>query len=145
MYNYRNTTKGLIEMKTCTSCGVLNKDDSRFCSACGGGSFAPVEGAVQPAQPQQLHPAYRKPPFSGFDLMSVLGFVASLVGLFQISLILEPIAAVTSILGFLKGQRNKGLAAAGFIISIIGLLIRLFMTLYKNGVIPKWLITGAFD
>ena len=133
-------------MKTCISCGVVNKDENRFCSACGGSSFSPAEETAQPIQPvQQIHPAYRKLPFTGFDLMSVLGFVASLVGLFQISLILEPIAAVTSILGFLKGQRNKGLAAAGFIISIIGLLIRLFMTLYKNGVIPKWLITGAFD
>ena len=135
-------------MKTCTSCGVLNKDDSRFCSACGGGSFAPVEGAVQPVQPvqpQQLRPTYHKPPFTGFDLMSVLGFVASLVGLFQISLILEPIAAVTSILGFIKGQRNKGLAAAGVIISVIGLIVRLFMTLYHNNLIPKWLMAGAFD
>ena len=133
-------------MKTCISCGVVNKDENRFCSACGGSSFAPVEETAQPIQPiQQPHPAYRKPPFTGFDLMSVLGFVASLVGLFQISLILEPIAAVTSILGFLKGQRNKGLAAAGFIISIIGLLIRLFMTLYKNGLTPKWLMAGAFE
>ena len=131
-------------MKTCTSCGVLNKDDSRFCSACGGGSFAPVEETAQTVI-RQPHPAYRKPPFSGFDLMSVLGFVASLVGLFQISLILEPIAAVTSILGFIKGQRNKGLAAAGVIISVIGLIVRLFMTLYHNNLIPKWLMAGAFD
>lgn len=132
-------------MKTCTSCGAVNKDENRFCSACGGSSFAPVEETAQPVQPQQLHPAYRKLPFTGFDLLAVLGFVASLVGLFQISLILEPLAAVTSILGFIKGQRNKGLAAAGVIISVIGLIVRLFMTLYKNGVIPKWLITGAFD
>lgn len=130
-------------MKICISCGVVNKDENRFCSACGGSSFAPAEETAQPIQ--QIHPAYRKLPFTGFDLLAVLGFVASLVGLFQISLILEPLAAVTSILGFIKGQRNKALAAAGVIISVIGLIVRLFMTLYKNGVIPKWLITGAFD
>ncbi|MGN0657624.1 MAG: hypothetical protein ACI4KR_12630 [Ruminiclostridium sp.] len=132
-------------MKTCTSCGVVNKDENRFCSACGGSSFAPVEETAQQVQQPQLHPAHIKPPFTGFDLMSVLGFVASLVGLFQISLILEPLAAITSILGFIKGQRNKGLAAAGFIISVIGLIIRLFMTLYHNNLIPKWLMAGAFE
>lgn len=128
-------------MKKCTVCGKENRDENTFCSECGNNTFEPT--AVQPVYTAPVQA--EKPEFTKFDLMSILGFVSSLVGIFYIGLILEPLAAITTIVGFVKGKRNRGLAAAGFVIAVIALLVRLFYTLYVNGVIPKWLISGSFD
>ena len=126
-------------MKKCTNCGKIINDEYGFCSGCGASSFVPAE---QPAAPA---PVPVKKDFTKFDLLTVLGFVASIVGFFQLALILEPIALVSALLGFLKGKRSKGLAVAGFVISVIALLIKLFETLYKNGIVPSWLVAGTID
>lgn len=142
----------VITMKFCKSCGAENKDDSRFCSNCRGAEFDlgdPRVLAPPPPPPPvlgqpPLFPA-AKPEFTRYDLLTIFGFVAAIVGLFQISLILEPLALFTSIMGFARGKRYRGLAVAGVVIAGIGLLLRLFMALYANGVIPRWIITGTFD
>lgn len=129
-------------MKICTNCGSQCMDDSSFCTSCGSQMFAQYpESTQQPVQP--LPQPRVKPDFTVFDLMTIFGFVASLVGLFQIGLILEPLALLSTIAGFAKGKRCRGLAIAGFVIAAIGLLVRLFETLYRNNVIPQWLISGA--
>lgn len=136
-------------MKICKSCGAANRDDSHFCSSCGAAEFDTVpDPAPLPPPPVTVHntPVYqiRRPEFTPYDLSTIFGFVAAIVGLFQISLILEPLALLTSIIGFAHGKRFRGLAIAGIVIAGIGLLLRLFWTLYQNGVIPQWVITGTF-
>lgn len=138
-------------MKICKSCGASNRDDSRFCSSCGFAELDPVPASALPPVPPPavVHtpPIFPipKPEFTRYDLSTIFGFVASIVGLFQISLILEPLALLTSILGFARGKRYRGLAIAGVVIAGIGLLLRFFWTLYNNGVIPQWVITGTFE
>ncbi len=129
-------------MKVCTKCGALNKDENNFCNSCGAAEFTPAPAdTVMPAVPQQK----QKKDFTVYDLLTIFGFVASIVGTFTIALILEPLALATAIMGFAKGKRYRGLAVAAVVIAAIGLLIRLFVTLHKNGVIPEWIITGAFE
>lgn len=132
--------KGIKAMKICTNCGSQCMDDSSFCTSCGSQTFAQYSENVQPAPLPQPRV---KAEFTIFDLMTIFGFVASLVGLVQIGLILEPLALFSAILGFARGKRCRGLAIAGFVIAAIGLLVRLFDTLYRNNIIPQWLIIGA--
>lgn len=140
-------------MKICRSCGAENRDDSRFCSSCGGAEFELGEPRVLAPPPPpppvlgQSVPIFqmKKPEFTRYDLSTIFGFVAAIVGLFHISLILEPLALATSLLGFARGRRYRGLAVAGVVIAGIGLLLRLFTALYANGLIPHWIITGTFD
>lgn len=131
-------------MKICSNCGSQCMDDSRFCTSCGSAEFVQYAESTQPVQPAPLPHPYTKPEFTMFELLTIFGFVASLVGLFQIGLILEPLALLSSVSGFVKGKRCRGLAIAGFVIAAIGLLVRLFDTLYRNDIIPHWLLSGAF-
>ncbi|MCR4779572.1 MAG: zinc ribbon domain-containing protein [Ruminiclostridium sp.] len=147
-------------MKKCINCGKENRNENQFCSTCGGTSFeAPYstdEPAAVPPPLQTPPPAYQTPPvmmgppptvkkpFTLFDVLTILGFVSSLVGLVQIWVVLEPLALASSVLGFFKGNRSKGLAAAGTVIAVIAFIIRLFMTLYNNNIIGRWAIEGAF-
>ena len=88
---------------------------------------------------------YNKPDFTWYDVMTIFSFVASIIGCFVIGLILDPLALAAGIAGFAKGKRNRALAIAAIVIAAIFLLIRLFITLHDNGIIPEWVITGAFD
>ena len=130
-------------MRRCTKCGCINEDGSVFCAQCGGREFedvmndAPVNNAPMNTPPQ------KKSEITKYLIFTIFGFTASLVGLFWISLILEPLAVISASIGFLKEKRYRALAIAGFTIALIGLLIRLFVTLYDNGLIPQWLIKGV--
>ena len=136
-------------MKNCKNCGAINKDDNNFCNSCGSREFTePVQGAVPPVPPAPMPapmPIYKKPEFTWYDVFTIFSFVASIIGCFVISLILDPLALAAGIAGFARGKRNRGLAIAAIVIAAISLLIRLFLALYDNGVIPKWLITGTLD
>lgn len=144
-------------MKKCLNCGKDNRNDNQFCSTCGGTTFEAPYSTDEPAPPpppfQQTPPPppvmmgpppVVKKPFTLFDVLTILGFVSSLVGLFQIWVVLEPLALISAVLGFFKGNRSKGLAAAGIVIAVIAFIIRLFMTLYDNNIIGRWAIEGAF-
>lgn len=134
-------------MKICKKCGTTNKDENNFCNCCGSPEFADAL-YVPPAAPAPA-PApvvvAKKPEFTWFDVFTIFSFVASIIGCFVISLILDPLALASGIAGFARGKRNRGLAIAAIVIAAISLLIRLFLALYDNGVIPKWLITGTLD
>lgn len=155
-------------MKKCLNCGAENKNENTFCSTCGSSAFteitvqetepsqpAPPVPPVPPVPGQQpvppvppppyIRPQPLKKPFGIFDVLTILGFVSSLVGLFSIWVVLEPLAVITSVIGFFKGSRFKGLAAAGIVISVIAFIIILFQTLYDGNIIGKWAIEGALN
>ncbi len=136
-------------MKNCLNCGAVNKDENNFCCGCGSTAFTNpsaenLGSPIRAAAPVQNIPYNNNIP-TKFDLFTIFGFVASIIGAFVIALILEPLALVSAIIGFVKGKRFRGLAIAAIIIAIIALLIRLFVTLHNLGAIPEWLITGAID
>lgn len=146
-YNFtiiKTLRERIFTMKTCVKCKSLNKDDNNFCNACGCSEFvAAPEGAQVPAQPAPAH--VHKKDYTMYDLFTIFGFVSSIIGFFVIALVLEPLSLSASIAGFAKGKRWRGLAIAAIVIAAIGLLIRLFVTLYDIGMIPEWLITGTFE
>ena len=140
-------------MKICIKCGAANKDDNNFCNSCGAPDFRPMPenttnpnaAPVPPMNPPVPPVIRKKPEYTIFDLLTIFGFVASIVGNFVIALILEPLALAAAIAGFAKGKRYRGLAIAAVVIAAIGLLIRFFITLNENGLIPEWLVTGTLD
>ncbi len=141
-------------MKRCINCGAENKDENTFCSICGSQNFSDISNNTPPAMmpppiapppppmPQAPIPPTPKKPFGIFDVLTILGFVSSIVGLWGVGFVLEPIGVIASILGFFKGSRYKGLAAAGMVIAIIAFIIRLFITLYDNNIIGRWAVDG---
>ncbi len=137
-------------MKTCKNCGSVNKDENNFCNSCGSREFNEITAGLPdvppvPAPMPAPVPVFRKPEFTWYDVFTIFSFVASIIGCFVISLILDPLALAAGIAGFAKGKRNRALAIAAIVIAAISLLIRLFIALYDNGVVPKWIITGTFD
>lgn len=138
-------------MKTCIKCGALNKDDNNFCNSCGSPEFRPIaENTTNPnaapvAPMPAVMPIRKKPEYTMFDLFTIFGFVAAIIGNFVIGLVLEPLALASAIAGFARGKRYRGLAIAAIVIAAIGLLIRFFITLHDNGIIPEWMITGTLD
>ena len=140
-------------MKTCIKCGSVNKDDNNFCNSCGSPEFQPMaenttNPNAAPMMPPPVNPVMmpkKKPEYTMFDLFTIFGFVASIIGNFVIALVLEPLALAAAIAGFARGKRYRGLAIAAIVIAAIGLLIRFFITLNDIGLIPEWMITGTLD
>lgn len=119
-----------------------------LCPAAGFSGQAPgVAPSAAPAR--SLLPRLPGPPllprktFTWMDVCTVLGFVASIVGYFYTSIILLPLGLASSIVGF-RGDKTKGLAVAGIVISVIGLLIRLMVVLYENDLLPYWVTSGLW-
>lgn len=155
--------KGML-MKYCKNCGTENNESNQFCFNCQSTDFSPVKEAqaqgtgfappppppmpvpyVQQPMPYIQQPMIpRKKPLKIFDLLAILGFVAALVGMFSTSIILHPLAAIVSIIGFIGDTRFKGLAIAGFVISIVGGIVYTVLSLYQNNMIPGWITNGAF-
>lgn len=152
-------------MKYCKNCGAENNDENQFCFNCRCDSFsdsAPVKNTepqpvtsqpapqpmprpVPPPPPPMPIPQPRmKKPLGVYDLLAILGFVAALVGMFSTSIILHPVSAIASIIGFVGNTRFKGLALAGFVIAIVGGIVFTVISLYENGYIPEWITDGAF-
>lgn len=137
-------------MKNCLNCGAINKDENNFCCGCGSTAFTNpsaenIGSPIRAAAPVPNTHRFNENIPTKFDLFTIFGFVASIIGAFVIALVLEPLALVSAIIGFVKGKRLRGLAIAAIIIAVIALLIRLFVTLHNLGAIPEWLITGALD
>lgn len=149
-------------MYVCPNCGVALQPGAPACPRCG------TPAPSQPAGAQPLPPAFQGPPrafsppppaafpprlpgppvlprktFSWMDVCTVLGFVASIVGYFYTSIILLPLGLVSSLVGF-RGDKTKGLAVAGIVISVIGLLIRLVAVLCDNHLLPYWITNGLW-
>ena len=141
-------------MKYCIHCNSANYDDSAFCAVCGKQEFSGQPAAAQqPAatiqqsaaaaipQPVQLK---EKPRLGIAELFSILGFVASIIGMFCCSIVLHPIAAVSSIFGFVKASRYRALALTGFVVAIVGGIVRIMLAMHDASIIPEWWVDGAF-
>ena len=144
-------------MKYCTNCGAENNEENQFCFNCRCDVFNDFPPAPQPIAPnpmpmpmpspmmyQQPAPKPKKQPLTIFDLFSILGFVAAIVGMFSASIILHPVSAIASIVGFVGHSRFKALAIAGFVIAIVGGIVFTVISLYRAGYIPEWITDGAF-
>lgn len=139
-------------MKYCKNCGAENNDENVFCFNCRSENFnpalaqpiPPVPNGAFPPPMQFVQPPKPKRPLGIFELLTILGFVSSIVGMFSISMILHPLGAVTSIIGFAQGKRFRALAIAGTVISIVGGIVYTVISLYKNGLLPEWITYGAF-
>ncbi len=102
---------------------------------------------MPPYAPVMQQPVYQRPqkkPLTIADLLTILGFVAALVGMFSASVILHPLAAISSLFGFIKGTKFKPLSVAGFVISIVGGLVYIILSLHRSGLLPDWVTFGAF-
>ena len=152
-------------MNLCPHCGASLPPGQPVCPRCGAALPPPPAGPVyaqppafsgrpqgsppQPPQPAAIYPPLPGPPhlprktFTWMDVCTVLGFVASIVGYFYTSIILLPLGLASSIVGF-RGDKTKGLAVAGIVISVIGLLIRLMVGLYENDLLPYWVTSGLW-
>lgn len=134
-------------MKICRNCGSANNNENNFCSRCGSSEFSEATDSIQPAAPAVSEPApayiYKKSDFTWYDVFTIFGFVASVIGCFVITLIIEPFALVGSVWGFSKGKRYKALAVAAIVIASISLFIRLFVTLCNIGALPRWIVAGT--
>lgn len=147
-------------MKYCKNCGTENNESNQFCFNCQSTEFSPVRetpsqgsGFAPPPMTvpyMQPMPYVRQPivqnkkPLKIFDMLAILGFVAALVGMFYASIILHPLSAIVSIIGFIGDTRFKGLAIAGFVIAIVGGVVYIVLSLYHNNMIPGWITYGAF-
>lgn len=107
------------------------------------GAPRPFNAPPPPPQFVPMPPRLKKP-LGIFELLTILGFVCSIVGMFSISMILHPIGAVASIIGFVNGKRFRAIALAGTIISIVGGIIYTVFSLYHNGMLPEWITYGAW-
>ena len=142
-------------MKNCRNCGTANEDGARYCMRCGCPEFAGAPASRDNAVPagaptsQMPGPAYAVPQrpkkqLTVYDMFGLLGFVASLAGMLVASVILHPVAAVSSVVAFRKDTRFKGLAIAGFVVSVVGGVVFAVISLYRAGLIPEWITEGAF-
>lgn len=148
-------------MNICPNCGLANDPAATNCARCG----API--AAQPsAQPYPQPPAHpapcppafvptamppvQQPPillhkkiFTWWDVCTVLGFVSSILGFFFASVALLPLGLITSVLGF-RGDKTRGLAVAGIVISAVGLLIKFMLILNEAAFLPDWFTNGIW-
>lgn len=141
-------------IKQCPSCKAINKPDSDFCNTCGA-DIKDVAAQPMSAPPPPPYNFPQQPPIApGFipssqskiswgDVCTMVGFVASLLGILFFSVILLPLGCVMSIIGF-KSNRTKSIAVAGIVISIVAILIKVGVTLYDYHLIPHWVTSGIF-
>lgn len=132
-------------MKVCRKCGAAISDIAQFCPNCRGSEFdpMPVDNSQGRAVDNNTKPKEKKQ-LNMHDMFCLLGFVASLMGIFAAAIILHPLAAIASFFAFRGDTRFKGLAIAGFVISVVGGVIFILISLYRAGMLPEWLIDGTF-
>ena len=134
-------------MKFCAKCGSQMDDAQRFCPGCGfdmgAGQNTSVSyyngGQDQYYGGQQQSPydyGYMQPGVSSYrktNAMGIVSLICSLVGLFFLGPILEPLAIIFGGVGISQCNKypnlytGKGFAVAGLVIGIIGLVIGLLI------------------
>jgi hypothetical protein len=115
-------------MKLCPLCGHQNKDEDKYCAYCG----TKLEDVAPQAKPQpvvetqptiETQPAKADSnPWVAADTFAIIGFAAAIAGVGALGI---P-SLIFSILG-LKSKRLHGMAVAGLVLSIIGMV---FFTIY---------------
>lgn len=156
-------------MDRCPNCGAECEPGAAVCLKCGAAlpvsPVQPDQPPVQPAAPYypaqppyqpfrpSVPPRVMLPPpqmavppqraFRWMDIFTVLGFVSSVVGYFFASVLLLPLGLVSSIIGF-RSDRNRGLAVAGIVISVVGLLIKVMLILSQAALLPDWFTNGIW-
>ena len=121
--------------KFCTNCGKEIAEGNTVCASCG----TPVEGAVAAAQPTVVvnnnTPTAAKPT----NGLAIAGFVTSLVSGILCCGSISVISLILSIVGAVKakdlGGSGKGMAIAGIVISVIGIII--LMALFSLGIFAE--------
>lgn len=110
--------------KFCINCGKELQDTDRVCSSCG----TPVDGAVQPTTTVVVNNAQPKQT----NGLALAGFIVSLVSTLLCCGSLNIISLILSIIGAVKAKdlngSGKGLAIAGIIISALGLILLILLT-----------------
>ena len=141
-------------MKQCPTCGVYLQDQAAFCPRCGVDMthVPPIPPQAMPQNPAPLAPQVPtfvppqppvRRPFTWADVSTFLGFCASIVGYFGASLLFFPLGILASVLGF-RGNRARGLAVAGIVISTLGLLLKLMNILELVDFLPWWFTSGVW-
>lgn len=125
-------------VKVCPVCGFNNKADANFCGKCNADlkEVVALNEIDLPAVPKEKL-------WSAFDTVSIIGFVAAFFGIFIYAVILLPIGLVASVIG-LKSRLLKGLSIAGIIVSVLAVVIKILVVLYKYDLIPQWITQGIF-
>ncbi|MBP5678244.1 MAG: zinc-ribbon domain-containing protein [Bacilli bacterium] len=112
--------------KFCINCGKELGDTDKVCSQCG----TPVDGAA-PAQATTVVAPARAQKSNG---LALAGFIVSLVSTILCCGSFNVISLILSIVGAVKakdcGGNGKGLAIAGIIISAIGLILLIVLTIF---------------
>ncbi len=133
-------------MKVCPMCHLpMANDSATFCTRCGAdiSQVAPQYNTFAQVQPPTVYVAPPKKKFRWFDICTIIGFIASLVGLFWSSIILLPLGIICSMIGFI-GNKTNALAIAGMVISIIAFIIKIAIVLNETGIVPEWVTRGLF-
>ncbi len=105
----------------CKNCGKEIADDSRICAYCGTQVAAPAAAPVAAAAPAQEEKL-------GFNVLGLIGMICGILSLITFfvggaSLLLAIAGLVLSCIGGNQVGKSKGMAKAGKICSIIGLIL----------------------
>ena len=135
--------------KFCVSCGNEIPEGNNVCANCG----TPVNGApttqvapapAAPAQAGTTVVVNQSQPAKKSNGMAITGFVISLVSLLLCCGSISLFGLIFSIIGAAKTKdldgSGKGLAIAGIIISAIGMVVFLFVTVFNSA-----FITGIIE
>ena len=115
--------KGREEMAFCVECGKELKDDEKFCPSCGTKTDEPVAEESTPITSVTV--TSTTPTTSGGNNdIAIAGFICALLGLNIVGLILSGIGLANA---SKCGDKNKGLALAGVIISCIRLVLTIII------------------
>lgn len=141
-------------MKQCASCGSMLADDTKFCPKCGAPAESALQVPQQPAagagyvQPGQGAAPQNMPPY-GYGApvpaqapqkpMNGIGLAGMIFGIFTyifcwvpvFGLILGLVGVILSGVGLGRRERCSlnGFAIAGLVLSILGLVVALIMTI----------------
>lgn len=127
-------------MAYCSKCGAQVNDDATYCHNCG--------ASLENNKPDSQNPWYTQPNSpvtnnAGLNKFALLGFIFSALSLF-----LPPALGMAfSIVGLVqikkRGQRGKGFAIAGIILSAIALIINLIFVIYYAPELMQGLNEGS--
>lgn len=107
----------------CSNCGTELSNNEAFCTNC----ETKVGETNQTPSNQVIQPTTQSNDKTKLNKMGLIGFIISLVSIWLATIILGPVAAILSALAIKQiqstGEKGKGFAIAGLVISIAGLVL----------------------